>query len=395
MNKELLDNLNNLLSVFKHLNKYKNVILPLRHINEFNLVPYATRKELKEYIIDSNLATPFDITATSGSTGSSFTIVHSKKCYEAHLERLMKIYKSIKIKKRDLCLNLCSYSLNSGGRIMEVAFKSMGVGVIPLGALGLQEKLSEAVSLIKRFNPNIVNSYTNQLFDIFHIFKKKHNIKKCIVNGEPLYLSYKNMIEKMSGARIYNNYGSMEFSGMAISDKYRDNYMRLFEDGLYIEVMNSNGNIVRNGIGKIIITDLTNYSMPFIRYLLGDEVEIKYLRGRRYIKTLGRSDNYISINGSIESKDDIIAAISKILKHPNYSILISKNNSSYKDILNINLNPIDKCYRDKIINMIREKFNCSNVIISFLESPTIRTITGKYRHILDLRKKKVDESSNT
>ena len=38
------------------------------------------------------------------------------------------------VKEGVLCLNLCAYELNSGGRMMEAAFKAAGAGVIPLGS---------------------------------------------------------------------------------------------------------------------------------------------------------------------------------------------------------------------------------------------------------------------
>ena len=117
--------------------------------------------------------------------------------YEAHLRRLVKIYRHVGVKEGALCLNLCSYELNSGGRLMEAAFKAAGAGVIPLGPISTPDKVQEAARLIELLKPDMINAYTNQLFDLFAVLGRKHSIRRCLVNGEPLWPEYRQRIEQM------------------------------------------------------------------------------------------------------------------------------------------------------------------------------------------------------
>ena len=144
-------------------------------------------------------------------------IAHSRKAYEAHLRRLVKIYRHVGVKEGMLCLNLCSYELNSGGRLMEAAFKAAGAGVIPLGPISTPDKVLEAARLIEALKPVMINAYTNQLFDLFALLGRKHSIRRCLVNGEPLWPDYRKRIEQMGGVHIHDHYGAMEVSGLAIA----------------------------------------------------------------------------------------------------------------------------------------------------------------------------------
>ena len=383
----LINKVNELIYKFKHLDKYQNVNPPLKSIAEFEKVPFSSRDELRGFDFNFYSSPAFNITATSGTTKSRLIVLHSKNCYNTHLKRVMKTYKSIGVKKGDICLNLCSYSLNGGGRIMERAFKEIGVSVIPFGSLNSEERLTEVLELIKKLKPNILNSYTNQLYDIFSALEKEHNLKKCIVNGEPLFNPYKEEIERMSDVRLYNNYGSMEFSGFAISNDDNDAYMELFEDGLYVEVLNDSGKTANTGKGKIVITDLENTCMPFIRYKLGDIVEIMKKGKKKYIKVLGREGDSILIQGEIHSKNELIETVQDFLNHPQFFIIIHKNKVSYKDKIFINIPSSDKDSRKGMIRAIDERLGLGHLIKIRIHKGAIpKTSTGKFKHIIDLRK---------
>ena len=167
-NTEALKKVSRLLQIFSKNDKRYN--LRLRSWEDFKQIPVSGRVELKAFVTHSALEDVFNVTATSGSTASRMLIAHSKEAYETHLRRLVKIYRHAGVSKGVLCLNLCSYELNSGGRLMEAAFKEAGAGVIPLGPISTQDKVLEAVHLIKSFKPVMVNAYTNQLFDLFALF---------------------------------------------------------------------------------------------------------------------------------------------------------------------------------------------------------------------------------
>jgi len=85
-----------------------------------------------------------------------------------------------------------------------------------------------------------------------------------IAAAEPLFEDVREGIEQAFEAPVYNTYGSREFMSLAGECEYRD--------GLHI---NSENVVLEAGReldepSKIIVTDLHNYGMPFIRYETGD-----------------------------------------------------------------------------------------------------------------------------
>ena len=107
----------------------------LRSWDDFRKIPIATREDIKAFAARGLGDDAFHVTATSGSTSSRLVIVHSRQAHDAHLKRLIKIYRQVGAKPGVLCLNLCSYELNSGERLMEAAYKAAGCGVIPLSPI--------------------------------------------------------------------------------------------------------------------------------------------------------------------------------------------------------------------------------------------------------------------
>jgi len=87
--------------------------------------------------------------------------------------------------------------------------------------------------------------------------------------AEPLFDDARRSIEEALGAPVYNTYGSREFMSIAGECERRD--------GLHINAENV---VVEAGRNRgtpsdIIVTDLHNYGMPFIRYEIGDLGSLK------------------------------------------------------------------------------------------------------------------------
>ncbi|UCF79022.1 MAG: phenylacetate--CoA ligase family protein, partial [Candidatus Eiseniibacteriota bacterium] len=76
-------------------------------------------------------------------------------------------------------------------------------------------------------------------------------------------------IEKVFGCKVTNRYGCEEVSLIACECEEHDG-LHINMDTLVVEFVRD-GRAVRAGEpGAVVVTDLTNYGMPFIRYSLGD-----------------------------------------------------------------------------------------------------------------------------
>jgi len=361
----------------------------LRSWEDYKRIPVSGREDLKSFIRSGLWGEAFNITATSGSTSSRLLIAHSRQAYENHLRRLVKIYRFIGVKEGMLCLNLCSYELNSGGRLMEAAFKTAGCGVIPLGPISTPDKVCEAARLISAFKPVMINAYTNQLFDLFALLGRKHTIRCCLVNGEPLWPAYRRRIEAMGGVHIHDHYGAMEISGLGVALKPDDEYMKVVADGLLLEVLEDSGQVSPTGVGDLIVTDLDNTCMPFIRYRLGDRVDLVRRAKTLWIKIIGRTEDSLLLNGVVVLKQELIRVVNDLLGYPSFFFLIDKDSIQYNDKLIINVSgPKVKSLKDLPAAVSKALGIDYCIEVRTHEGPLPRTLNGKIKYFVDARGRK-------
>ncbi|MFA5303070.1 MAG: hypothetical protein WC393_00850 [Candidatus Nanoarchaeia archaeon] len=105
----------------------------------------------------------------------------------------------------------------------------------------------------------------SESLETFCKFIKQNNIKithspKFILStAGTLYPEVKKLAEEIFKCPVLNQYGSREVGAMAVECKYNTG-LHGFPWSHYIEVINN----------EIVVTLLTNYSMPLIRYKIGD-----------------------------------------------------------------------------------------------------------------------------
>jgi len=120
--------------------------------------------------------------------------------------------------------------------------------------------------------PAILFGHAHSLF-LFARFLEVHNlsgirprgiISTCMV----LHDFERNTIEKVFGCRVTNRYGCEEVS--LIACECPEGNMHLNCDSLIVEFIRDGKPVPPGEPGAIVVTDLTNYGMPFIRYKVGD-----------------------------------------------------------------------------------------------------------------------------
>lgn len=120
-----------------------------------------------------------------------------------------------------------------------------------------------------RFRPRFVVGYVSSLQQ-FAQFLLDHSfaipgIRAVIASAEPVYQSTRDSILKAFQAPLFNTYGSREFMSIAAECEYRD-ALHVHAENLLVEAEAGNG----EAGSELLITDLHNYGMPFIRYRIGD-----------------------------------------------------------------------------------------------------------------------------
>lgn len=125
-----------------------------------------------------------------------------------------------------------------------------------------------------KFKPTWIEAYVQSIYE-FALFVKVNNLKVSsprgiLTSAGTLYPDMKDTIEEVFNCKVYNRYASREVGAIAFSCLSTDGLHSSFFH-TYLEVLDEEFNEKDSkGIGRIYVTTLNNYSMPLIRYDIGD-----------------------------------------------------------------------------------------------------------------------------
>ncbi len=158
------------------------------------------------------------------------------------------------------------------------------------------------------FNPKYLKVFPSALFG-YTEFCIENNLKhpkyKAILStGEPLSENQKKLFEQTYNCPVFDMYGSREV-GNTSSECSVHHGMHIAMETSYVEFIKDGQEVKKGERGEMLITDLTNYAFPLIRYAINDygaPMDGACTCGRglvRMDKALGRlSDNIFKPDGS-------------------------------------------------------------------------------------------------
>jgi len=156
----------------------------------------------------------------------------------------------------------------------------------------------DIIKLINKFKPDSIDGYTSSIYNL-SLYLKEHNInlnkpKFVFTTAENLHEYQKEIIETSLG-KVSDIYGCGEINGIAVRPVHSDKYY-IIEPHVLVETETYN-----NELNEIIVTDLDNKLMPFIRYKIGDLIdkvhtgnENKEIKLNYFKKIKGRTSDTIT-----------------------------------------------------------------------------------------------------
>jgi phenylacetate-CoA ligase len=134
--------------------------------------------------------------------------------------------------------------------------------------------LNAAINSLNSFKPVLIRGYLSALFQIAE-FMKDNDIsltfkpKAVSSTTETVLDPFRQLIQKQFSAPFYDQYGCGECNSMAF-EAGDGCGLYVAAEHVYIELLNDSNALVTNQEGRIILTNLDNLAMPFIRYENGD-----------------------------------------------------------------------------------------------------------------------------
>jgi phenylacetate-CoA ligase len=358
-------------------------------LDDLTGVPILTKDMVLANYPDGILMSGADLTRcsprmTSGSSGKKLEVVLDHNV--AALYRLMQFRQLIDIgyKPWDTMVYV-RYS----PPVTSIALQKIKLfrrSFIPL-EWGPERQITE---IVKR-RPQIINAYPSVLYLLAKTVGREHGrslrLKFLMSNSELLTKHARTYIEDVFQCKVYDDYSCLEFS--AVASECRMQNLHVAADNVILEVLDSNGNRLPAGEpGRIVVTSLNNYSMPYIRYEIGDIGALsteKCSCGRNFpmLKAIvGRCDDFLVMpSGQFMDPQTIVFQIETIEEVKEFRVVQEEN----KDLV-ISIVPHGEVNFPKIRNEISAKIKKvlnGSIHVDIVETQTLdRGTTGKHRSII-------------
>lgn len=367
--------------------------------------PFTTKQDLRANYPFGLFAVPKErvarIHASSGTTGKPTVVGYTLKDIDNWANLVARSIRAAGGRPGDMVHVAYGYGLFTGGLGAHYGAERAGCTVIPMSG-GQTEK---QVQLIQDFKPDIIMvtpSYMQVVIEEFvrqGLDPRASSLKVGIFGAEPWTEALRTEIETNAGLDAVDIYGLSEVMGPGVASECiesKDGPV-IWEDHFYPEVIDPDtGEVLPDGSeGELVFTSLTKEALPVIRYRTRDLTRLLPPTSRsmrRMGKIVGRSDDMLIIRGVNVFPTQIEEIV---LKHGQlsgqYQLVVTRDDSLDEVEVRCELLPSATISANEARDWVRARIKAfvgisTRVTVGPPDSIE-RTLVGKARRVIDLRKK--------
>ncbi|MHC1604824.1 MAG: phenylacetate--CoA ligase family protein [Candidatus Methanofastidiosia archaeon] len=262
--------------MFKSLNFTPDSIKTMKDLNK---LPVLTKEEIRknpESFLAKNIKkTTMIRNITSGSTGKVFEYMMDKDTRTVSRALGLRAWGFAGYDLGDKIVTVGGSSLlpQKISLLDKITFKANRNLLLSSYNMD-KEKVKNHVQRIIEFNPKFIRGYPSSIAIIANYLTENnvHKIKTSAVmtTAETLYKRDRETISDAFDCDVFDQFGCNDGGGDLMECKEHVGYHIEVERAIHEFLDESNEPVSSNEIGHIILTDLWNYAMPFIRYDAGD-----------------------------------------------------------------------------------------------------------------------------
>lgn len=295
----------------------------IKTINDLKNFPIITKKQIRENYPDKIVSRDINldqchISSTTGSTGSPLKICFSNKEW-LYLCALFNLYffSEAGVKWYDRIVSIrhhpTSFIKNWRDKFHLYLYRKYQISIF--------HPIENIIAKLIEINPDYIITFPSMLSLIADEIKVQNirtiRPRKIFAMSETLSDSLREKLSCVFNADIIGHYGSEELGTLAFECKEHAGY-HIIADNVIIEIEKDSNKVASSDIGEVIVTNLNNFTMPLIRYKLGDIAVLsgekcKCGRGLPLIKQIvGREDDFIILPSGRKISPRMINAIENI-----------------------------------------------------------------------------------
>lgn len=267
-------------------------------LHSFNSVPILKKEDLRGYAnqVYSDVFQSSDLikSETSGSTGDAFIFYRDRGWDAAHRAAITRGIEQHGLKPWDRNLYLWGFMFDNKSK-MKIRFLDFLQNRFRIFQINEQE-LSQNLSRIK--NVRFVSGYSSVIDRLVQLIEdsgtRMPNLMMLKGTSEKIFASYQVRAKRVLGIPIVSEYGAAETGIISYTCPEGTNHT--IRENVIVECVD----------GRAVITNLNSFSMPIIRFELGDYIEMETVEcecgrhsqavrdvlGRVGTFIYGRSENY-------------------------------------------------------------------------------------------------------
>lgn len=380
----------------------------VRSLSDLSKLPFMVKADLRDTYPFGLFACPMSdivrLHASSGTTGKPIVVAYTRKDLEVWMEVVKRSFASCGLNRTDVIQVSYGYGLFTGGLGAHYGAEALGATVVPTSG----GNTNRQIMLMRDFGTTAVCCTPSYFLFMIEqaaasgIDMRKLPLKAGIFGAEPWTEEMRKRIEADAGIRAYDIYGLSEIIGPGVAIECSEQHgMHIFEDHFYPEIINpETGEVLPDGeFGELVLTTLSKYAMPMIRYRTRDLTRIvtepcscgRTLR--RIARISSRSDDMFIIRGVNVFPSQIETALLSVDGTlPHYNIILYTENGLDNIEVDVEINA--ELFSDKVRSMedLQHRLTAAiesliglRVRVKMVAPNTIQRSEGKARRVIDHR----------
>lgn len=380
----------------------------VRSLDDIAKLPFTVKTDLRDTYPFGMFASPIHevvrLHASSGTTGKPIVVAYTQDDIDVWSNVMVRTFAACGLHRGDIIQNSYGYGLFTGGLGAHYGAEALGATVIPTSGGNTDRQ----IMVMKDFCVTAIcctPSYFLHLLDRsaeLGVEIKSLPLRAGIFGAEPWTEAMRQRIEAEGNIKAYDIYGLTEIIGPGVASECEAQVgLHVFEDHFYPEIIDPETSkpLPDGEEGELVLTTLSKYAMPMIRYRTRDITHIfpepcDCGRTIRRVARIGRrSDDMFIVRGVNVFPSQIEAALLAVDGTlPHYHIVLTREKDLDQVEVQVEVTP--EVFSDEVRAMegLRGKLGAAlnnalgvRVRVRLVEPHTIPRSEGKARRVTDNR----------
>ncbi len=371
--------------------------LEIRSWDDVLKIPVIDKYVLREHAYEDIMTVPIsdrlNVHTTSGSTGEPFRIYQTKyEDYTAHV-RVFAMLRNIGYHPAKKITMITRYESDDQFGVEQdlsiIQKLQQALGIFQRKIISIYDPPAEIIRQIEADPPYILWSTPSVLDMVATTLqqqRKKWNIPWVVLTSETIFPhQYERFFDRIS-KNVVSHYGLMEVPTLAydINDSGK---RRVIGNSFAIEFIDER---VDDGkrVGTPVVTNLINYTMPFIRYNthdVGTVVDDKAFPNRVIGRILGRMDDVLDFPDGSQFVHHHAAEMFMDFESCDHYKFIQQGAGPIELLIKPNADFEKADIKVEALNRWNRRFPDYALVVKFVEKFEIHPRTGKFKNIEKVR----------